>query len=60
MDVQALVSAIGSVGFPIVASCAMFYLYDRTVKDLTVMINKIDNTLQMIVKRLDGGATAND
>ena len=31
MDAQAIISAIGSVGFPIVAAVGMFYLYDKTV-----------------------------
>lgn len=56
MDAQAVISAIGSVGFPIVAAVGMFYLYDKTVKDLTSMIQKIDITLQMLVNRMDGGA----
>lgn len=55
MDAQAIISAIGSVGFPIVAAVGMFYLYDKTVKDLTAMIQKIDITLQMLVNRMDGG-----
>lgn len=56
MDAQAVISAIGSVGFPIVAAIGMFYLYDKTVKDLTAMIQKIDITLQMLVNRIGGGA----
>lgn len=44
---------IGSVGFPIVAFCAIFYLYDKTVKELTVTIKKIDSTLQHIISHLD-------
>ena len=31
MDANAIVAAIGSVGFPIVACCALFYLYDKTI-----------------------------
>lgn len=54
MDAQAIISAIGSVGFPIVAAVGMFYLYDKTVKDLTGMIQKIDITLQMLVNKMEG------
>lgn len=54
MDAQAIISAIGSVGFPIVAAIGMFYLYDKTVKDLTGMIQKIDITLQMLVNKMEG------
>lgn len=48
-----IVQAISSVGFPIVACGAMFYFYDRTIKDLTITLTKIDATLDGIVKRLD-------
>lgn len=54
MDAQGIISAIGSVGFPIVAAVGMFYLYDKTVKDLTGMIQKIDITLQMLVNKMEG------
>lgn len=39
MDANAVVSAIGSVGFPIVACCIMFYIYDRTLKEFTASLN---------------------
>lgn len=31
----------------------MFYFYDRTIKDLTITLTKIDTTLDGIAKRLD-------
>lgn len=48
-----IVQAISTVGFPIVACGAMFYFYDRTIKDLTITLAKIDTTLDGIAKRLD-------
>ena len=54
MDATSVIQMIGSVGFPIVAACGMFYLYDRTVKDLTVTINKIDTTLEHIMQHIEG------
>ena len=48
-----IVQAISTVGFPIVACGAMFYFYDRTIKDLTITLTKIDTTLDGIAKRLD-------
>ena len=59
MDAQAIISAIGSVGFPIVAAIGMFYLYDKTIKELTSMIQKIDITLQMLVNRMEGSNDGN-
>lgn len=48
-----IVQAISTVGFPIVACVVMFYFYDRTIKDLTSTLTKIDTTLDGIAKRLD-------
>lgn len=48
-----IVQAISTVGFPIVACGAMFYFYDRTIKDLTITLTKVDATLDGIAKRLD-------
>ena len=45
MDANTIISAIGSVGFPIVACCALFYLYDKTITKLTATLDKVDNTL---------------
>ena len=46
MDVNAIVAAIGSVGFPIVACCGLFYLYNET-------ITKITNTLELLNKSVE-------
>lgn len=48
-DLNLWMQLIGSLGFPIVAFCALFYLYDKTVKELTVTIAKIDATLEHIL-----------
>ena len=53
MDVQVVLSAIGSVGFPIVACIGLFYLYDRTIKDLTTTLAKINSALDGIRDTLD-------
>lgn len=53
MDVNGIVQAIGSVGFPIVACCAMFYLYDKTVTKLTSTLERIDKTLDRVLNKLD-------
>lgn len=44
---------ISTIGFPIAACAMLFYLYDKTIKDLTLMLSKMDNTLDGISKRLD-------
>lgn len=53
MDPSMIMQAIGSVGFPIVAACAMFYLYDKTIKELTETLTRIDTTMQIIQKQLE-------
>ena len=60
MDANAIVAAIGSVGFPIVACCALFYLYDKTITKLTSTLDKVtdtldkmDNTLERVMLKID-------
>lgn len=53
MDANAIIQAIGSVGFPIVACCALFYLYDKTITKLTTTLEKVDKTLDKMFERLD-------
>ena len=53
MDANTIVSIIGSVGFPIVACCGLFYLYDKTIKDLTITLTMIDATLDGIKGMLE-------
>ena len=48
-----IISAIGSVGFPIVACCGMFYLYDKTITKLTTTLETMDKTLDKILNKLD-------
>ena len=52
MDANTIISAIGSVGFPIVACCALFYLYDKTVTKLTTTLEKIDKTLDIVFNKV--------
>ena len=46
MDMDAIIQMISSVGFPIVACCAIFYLYNQT-------ITKITNTLELLNKSVE-------
>lgn len=48
MDYNAVIQAIGSVGFPIVASIGMFYLYNKTVTELTSTLTRMDKTLELL------------
>lgn len=53
MDWNAALQAIGSVGFPIVACCALFYLYNQTITVLTNTLSKMDKTLDRICDRIE-------
>ncbi len=50
---------ISSVGFPIAASCGMFYLYNKTISEITSTLNLMNQTLQDICHKLERGY-AND
>lgn len=52
MDVNTILQAIGSVGFPIVACCALFYLYDKTITKLTSTLDKVDKTLEKVLEQV--------
>lgn len=52
MDVNDIVTLIGSLGFPIVACVGMFYLYNRTLKDFTSTLNGIANEIKELREEL--------
>lgn len=53
MDIQEIVTAIGSVGFPIIACVGLFYLYDRTIKDIVNALDNVNSTLNNVNSTLD-------
>lgn len=52
MNVNDIVTLIGSLGFPIVACVGMFYLYNRTLKDFTSTLNGIANEIKELREEL--------
>lgn len=52
MDVNDIVTLIGSLGFPIVACVGMFYLYNRTLKDFTSTLNDIASEIKGLREEL--------
>lgn len=52
-SITEIATVISTVGFPIVACCGIFYLYNKTIQDITAAITKIDATLELIVKNMD-------
>ena len=54
MDVNDIITLIGSLGFPIVACVGMFYLYNRTLKDFTSTLNDIASEIKELREELKG------
>lgn len=52
-QITEIATVISTVGFPIVACCGIFYLYNKTIQDITAAITKIDATLELIMKHMD-------
>ena len=52
MDVNDIVTLIGSLGFPIVACVGMFYMYNRTLKGFTCTLNDIANEIKELREEL--------
>lgn len=62
MNVNDIVTLIGSLGFPIVACVGMFYLYNRTLKDFTStlidIVTQIKELREDIREIVSGGKNA--
>lgn len=52
MNVNDIVTLIGSLGFPIVACVGVFYLYNRTLKDFTSTLDDIANEIKELREEL--------
>lgn len=50
MQFNDILTAISSVGFPIVACGALFYMINTTMKELTNVIGKLDKTISKLTK----------
>ncbi len=49
MEINEITNAIGSVGFPIVACGALFWMINTTMKELTHAITELTESLHDIV-----------
>lgn len=62
MNVNDILTLIGSLGFPIVACVGMFYLYNRTLKDFTAtlgdIVTQIKELREDIKELVNGGRSA--
>lgn len=52
MDINAIIQAIGSVGFPIVACCGLFYLYNETITKITNTLDLLNKSVELLAEEL--------
>lgn len=52
MEYQELMQAIGSVGFPIVACGALFYMINTSLKELSTSLNSMTSVLTRIDEKI--------
>ena len=53
MEISEVLQAVSTVGFPIVACAALYYLVTTTIAKVTDALNDINKTLIMVTERLD-------
>ncbi len=56
MEPNELVQIISTVGFPITACCVLFYLYDKTLREVVATLQGVSKTLYDVadmIKRKD-------
>lgn len=52
MEPNEIMQAISSMGFPIVACCILFYLYDKTLREVVSTLQDVSNTLRDVSNTL--------
>lgn len=45
-----MMQAISTVGFPIVACCILFYLYDKTLREVVSTLADVSHTLRDVAE----------
>lgn len=52
MDINTIIQAVGAVGFPIVACCCMFYLYNETITKIVNTLDKLTVAIENLDKKI--------
>lgn len=55
MEPNELMQAISTVGFPIAACCVLFYLYDKTLRQVVATLQDVSNTLRDVADTIRKG-----
>ena len=48
MPPEQIINAVATVGFPIVACCAMFYLYDKTMNRVILTLQELTDVMKAV------------
>ena len=56
MEPNEIMQAISTVGFPIAACCVLFYLYDKTLREVVATLQDVSNTLREVSSTLKARA----
>lgn len=59
-NIQVIITAISTVGFPIVCAAALFWKSNHTEKDLTDALNNNTLVMQKLCDKMDMGGLAHD
>lgn len=60
MEPNEVMQAISTVGFPIAACCVLFYLYDKTLREVVSTLQEVSNTLREVSDTLKRKDTQHD
>ena len=52
METNEIMQAVSTVGFPIAACCVLFYLYDKTLREVVATLQDVSNTLREVCNTL--------
>lgn len=55
MDYNAIMQAIGSVGFPIVACVGLFWMINVTLKEFTTTVGNLNESIIKLTTKIDWG-----
>ena len=48
LEPNEVMQAISTVGFPIAACCVLFYLYDKTLREVVATLQDVSKTLKEV------------
>ena len=54
MDVQAILNAVSTVGFPIVACCGLFWFCNKLIDKITTVISDNTEAINKLIQKLEG------